>query len=146
MAHQLDYVCTLCYNNYDIKHPLRQPKKLTCEHTFCTGKYDLFGFAKFGSFFFILILSTFKRAINVEINSISEIKKRKNTNTLRFSMKNVSGIPIFRFLSYSFPLPFFATSTYNRDIGLGSSLKDRTPPRSKVKIVASVVGEEDNDD
>ena len=32
-------VCTLCYCKYDMKHPYRVPRKLHCEHTFCTGKY-----------------------------------------------------------------------------------------------------------
>eukprot|EP00794_Sanderia_malayensis_P000311 gene311-941_t len=29
-------VCTLCYCNFDIKQPYRIPRKLHCEHTFCT--------------------------------------------------------------------------------------------------------------
>eukprot|EP00795_Rhopilema_esculentum_P017786 gene17786-9464_t len=36
MALKLVTVCTLCYCDYNIKHPYRVPKHLECEHTFCT--------------------------------------------------------------------------------------------------------------
>ena len=38
MARQLQNVCTLCYTDYDLKHPYRIPKRLECDHTFCAGK------------------------------------------------------------------------------------------------------------